>query len=112
MATWSDIDQMIAEMVRDDYHPGGIVMSPRQMTRMMAGASPEARSGLYHSGDSPSGWEYQGLPIARSYEVSGPCVVSRDVWKAMRKFSRNNHFDLCASVSDTVSPLEPNPVLF
>lgn len=76
------VQQQIAEMVARGYEPGGIVMTPPEMKRFMN----EARSSHMEVVSDGSGWAFMGLPLYRSWEISGPAVVSRDVLRAMRSW--------------------------
>lgn len=105
---WTDIDQMIAEMVRDGYEPGAVIGSPGQIKRILA----RRVDHLHDDPDSPSGWVYQGLPIARSYEVSGPCVVSREVYNALRKCGRVRYTDGYSALATAIARPTEDPILF
>lgn len=111
MTLWTDIDQMIAEMVRDGYDPGAIIGSPVQIKRLLAQfPKPDV---LYAGETVLSGWVYKGLPIARSYEVSGPCVVSREVYGALKKCGRVRYPDGGQSaLAASIALATEDPILF
>lgn len=110
-----DLQREITMMVAKGYEPGGIVMTPLQMTRFMAEV--ERDTHLRRSpNDDGSGWEFAGLPIYRSFEISGPTVVSHEVLDALRKMGRGRvvalpgmHMTVCASAAVDA---DLDPVLF
>lgn len=112
MKTWNDIDKMVYEMLRDGYEPAGIVGSPVQLKRLVAELPANE---LAQPSTSGGGYQYKGLPIFRSHEVSGPCVVSRDVLRAMRGWERAEPVGLTSYIGDPYKIAEKtrtNTVLF
>lgn len=75
------VDQQIAEMVADGRDPGGIVLTPKQLMRWkMQITGPDT---LFTMAREGSGWQYRGLTIYRSYHVSGPAVVDKDIMRLL-----------------------------
>lgn len=89
------LDQLDREIleVATRVTPGAIITSPRQMMSFLhdAGRDVERMHKLNRCADCPSGWDYNGLPLWRSWEISGPAVVSVDVLKLLRRARRYTH---------------------
>lgn len=64
---------------------GGIIMTPIEMLRLLG--EKEATQ-VMSKGDSGSSWLFMGAPCYRSREISGPCVVTRDVLAMLLKAGR------------------------
>ncbi len=79
-----DLKTQLAEFATKNT-PAGIVMSPWQLRRLMA-----ERDAADYINPSPidDRYTFMGLPIWRSWEITGPAVVSHDVLKALRKMGR------------------------
>lgn len=78
-----DLRQAINEMVVRGLEPAAIVMTPPQLKRLMAQCSPHD---LYPADRMEgSGFSFEGLPIWRSWHLTGPCVVSRVVLDGLRR---------------------------
>lgn len=83
------IKLQLLEMVARGIEPAAIVGSPPQIKRLFA----ECRQGELHPDprkDSGSGWTFEGLPVWRCWEIGGPCVVSYEVLKVLRREYRTH----------------------
>lgn len=88
------VRQQINELVTKDQTLGAIIMTPLEMTRFMS----QCKAGELDRCGEGSGWSFEGLTIWRSFEIAGPTVVSREVFKVLER---------------TAAAFEPrDPVLF
>lgn len=77
-----EISQAICEMVTRGIKPAAIIMTPTQLKAFQRELSTQDRMEFNHQG---SGWEFEGLPIWRSWHLTGPSVVSREVFQGLRR---------------------------
>ena len=76
-----EITKQLVELVTRDHEMGGIIMTPPQMNRLLKDVPVHKMT----KADEGSGWAYEGVPIYRSWEIVGPCVVSRQVLALLRR---------------------------
>lgn len=109
------IDQQAAEMARDGREPAAIIMSPRQLMRFK-NVLDLARGLSFVDDHTCSGYAYKGLTIYRSFEISGPCVVTADVLRVLLKAGRYSMGASASSLAETSALTDVNsdfePVLF
>lgn len=77
-----EISQAICEMVTRGIEPAAIIMTPTQLKALQRECSPQNRMEFNHQG---SGWEFEGLPIWRSWHITGPSVVEMSVLAVLRR---------------------------
>lgn len=80
------IRQQIAGMVAHGHEPAAIIMTPWELKRFIAQTHP----GDLRRSPAGSGYELEGLPIYRSWEISGPAIVSREVLALLRREYRTH----------------------
>ncbi len=86
-----EISQAICEMVTRGIKPAAIVMTPTQLKRFMLACSPQDQMYFERSGEpTGTGWTFEGLPIWRSWHLTGPCVLSREVFRGLRRGGTRN----------------------
>lgn len=69
---------------------GAIIMTPPEMMKLIG--DPAAKEHL-SKGPEGSGWTFQNCPIYRSWEISGPAVVSREVLALLKRQNRSRFLD-------------------
>lgn len=104
------IRQQACEMVVKGHTPGGIIMTPPEMMRFMNECSRIPSMRPLNDPNAPSGWSFESLPIARSYEIAGPAVVSREVWDVLCRQNRSRY--KAATLADDTPTREFWDVLF
>lgn len=110
MATWRDIERMCNELLAAGQKPGAIIASRNEFMALLSQRDPN----IFSDPHSKSNWAYRSLPLMRSDDISGPCVVSEDIYRALQRMGRDRyrgdlHSQFAGSV---VEQLEQTPILF
>ena len=111
---FDDARREISEMIARGLEPAAIIMTPKNQTRFLAEPDP-SRSLHRDDRGRGSGWAFEGLPIYRSWEISGPCVVTADVLRVLLKAGRHRRsLDLHESLTEPAVYVENDldPILF
>jgi hypothetical protein len=84
-----DIEKQLADMFSSGREPGAIIMTPPQLRRWLNELSHTPGNKLdFDDIKGSSGWKFMSVPIYRSWEIVGPCVVTMDVRDALLKMGR------------------------
>lgn len=80
-----EINQAICEMIARGIAPAAIIMTPTQLKAFQREMSTQDRMEFNHQG---SGYEFEGLPIWRSWHMTGPSVVDLSVLALLLRETR------------------------
>lgn len=76
-------DQQLQLLLRGDLDGGAVVVArPMTLKRMLQTASPDYQHN-FSKGSKGSGWTVFGMPIYRSHDIPGPCVLSARAVEAL-----------------------------